>query len=360
MNFSAVRHSRSVRCIALFLVLCLLFPVSAAALGSHSQWFDAELDEMDTQFGLIPDSLRDEDLSVPITRGEMCSIAVLAYEKLTGITHTAISTDHFNDTTDPAVNAAFELGIVNGYPDGTYRPDEHLTREQFCKILYNFSQLLNTSFTDPPDDVLSSFTDANNISSVYLDSVKFMVHLSVMRGTGKQLQPKSDTCRDQALALFFRYYKVEREAYHYQVLAKTDPTVSFGQADDQVTSEMNAIVNFALGFLGSSYVWGGTTPAGFDCSGFVQYVYRNFGYTLNRVAEAQYKNGVAVSADSLMPGDLVFFSNNGSTSGIYHVGIYIGNNQFVHAANSQRGVVVSYLNEGYYHRYYYGARRIVK
>lgn len=119
------------------------------------------------------------------------------------------------------------------------------------------------------------------------------------------------------------------------------------------TSEKgNSVVSYAKQFLGCKYVYGGTSPNGFDCSGFTQYVYKNFGINLNRTAAAQYGNGTSVT--SLQPGDLVMFGK----SGINHVGIYIGGNTFIHAANKSRGVTTDTLSSGYYKTNYVGARRI--
>ncbi len=118
----------------------------------------------------------------------------------------------------------------------------------------------------------------------------------------------------------------------------------------------SSIVSVAQNYLGVPYVWGGTSPSGFDCSGFTQYVFRQCGYSINRTAAAQYSNGSYVSYDSLQSGDLVFFANTYSASGITHVGIYIGGGQFIHAANG--GVKISSLSESYYSSRYYGARRI--
>lgn len=115
------------------------------------------------------------------------------------------------------------------------------------------------------------------------------------------------------------------------------------------------LANYALNFLGTPYVWGGTTTSGFDCSGFTKYVYQQFGYTLNRTAAQQLSNGYSVS--NLQPGDLVFFNNTYSTSAAAsHVGIYIGDNQFVHSASG--GVKVTSLSDSYYASRYIGARRI--
>ena len=118
---------------------------------------------------------------------------------------------------------------------------------------------------------------------------------------------------------------------------------------DRVGSQL---VSSAYKYLGVPYVFGGNTPDGFDCSGFTQFVYKNFGVSLSRTAAEQYKNGTAVT--NLQAGDLVMFGK----SGINHVGIYIGGNTFIHAANSSRGVTTDTLASGYYKINYVGARRI--
>jgi hypothetical protein len=116
-----------------------------------------------------------------------------------------------------------------------------------------------------------------------------------------------------------------------------------------------AIVREAQKYLGVDYVWGGTTPAGFDCSGLVQYCLNSLGISIDRVAEDQYECGTPVSKDELQPGDLVFFEQNGY---IHHVGIYAGNNMMIHAP--QTGDVVKYqsLDTEYYQKEYAGARRV--
>lgn len=107
--------------------------------------------------------------------------------------------------------------------------------------------------------------------------------------------------------------------------------------------------------LGKPYVYGASGPYSFDCSGFTSYVYRQLGYNLNRTAAGQYSNGVYVSKDQLKPGDLVMFGRGY----INHVGIYIGDNQFIHAENGRTGVVVTSLSASYYASSYVGARRIL-
>ena len=122
----------------------------------------------------------------------------------------------------------------------------------------------------------------------------------------------------------------------------------------------DAVVSEANKYLGTPYVWGGSSPSGFDCSGLVQYACAQLGYSINRTASAQLQNGVTVSWDELAPGDLVFFKKPGSTTSkpVTHVGMYIGSGQFVHASDYGVGVIVSNLSDAYYTTGYVSARRI--
>lgn len=120
------------------------------------------------------------------------------------------------------------------------------------------------------------------------------------------------------------------------------------------------IVAFAKQFIGTPYVYGGTSlTSGVDCSGFIYSVYKNFGITLNRTSRDQIKNGVAVSKNNLQPGDLVFFNTGGNTP-ISHVGMYIGNGQYIHSTDGgNKGVTITNLNSGYSANTYYGACRVL-
>lgn len=118
----------------------------------------------------------------------------------------------------------------------------------------------------------------------------------------------------------------------------------------------NEIVKIANSLLGVRYQMGGTTPTGFDCSGYTSYVYKKAGITLPRTSVSQYGTGKAVSKANLQAGDLVFFNNLGP--GITHVGIYVGNGRF--ASAESEGITTSSINDPYYWgKYYVGAKRII-
>ncbi|MGE5614631.1 MAG: NlpC/P60 family protein [Bacillota bacterium] len=125
------------------------------------------------------------------------------------------------------------------------------------------------------------------------------------------------------------------------------------------TSLAQNIISYSKKFLGIKYVWGGSTVKGFDCSGFVKYVFKHFGISLSRTSRSQAAKGVKVTKSGLKPGDLVFFDTNGGLNRINHVGIYIGSGKFIHSSSTQKRVVISNLNTGFYSKTYMTARRII-
>ena len=135
------------------------------------------------------------------------------------------------------------------------------------------------------------------------------------------------------------------------LLGKSMPEVSRGSS-----ALGRRIVASSMQYLGVPYVFGGTTPNGFDCSGYVRYVFANAGIYLPRTADAQYECGYPVSTAELGPGDLVFFSTY--EAGASHVGIYLGDGNFINASSS-RGVSIASLYSSYWGSCYIGARRVM-
>lgn len=119
------------------------------------------------------------------------------------------------------------------------------------------------------------------------------------------------------------------------------------------------IVDYAATLLGCKYVYGGNSPSGFDCSGYVKYVFAHFGVNLSRTSASQYSNSVRISKSDLNVGDLVFFSQTRGSSKVGHVGIYVGGGQFIHAASPGKGVRYDSLSDSYYSSHYIGSGRVL-
>ncbi len=422
--------------LALALVMVLGLTTGAGAAGAkYSSWFAPYYKEMQ-ELGILPSSFTSGDLTATITRGEMCELAVVAFEKATGnVIDELERTDYFTDTTDKNILKAYEYGIVSGYPDGSFQPNKTLTRQEFFKIIQNFCEA--AAYTSTRSKDLSAFADAGSIGSWAREAAQLCVSNAFVDGTksgsGVYLRPTAGASRQEAMVMFLRAYKDVRQWYYVNITtasvdidaSEIDVTVEDYSATMYTTTAVNArdrwtaksasygvldiytavtvtgkcsngwyrvqykghiayikgdylstesggqsigggssgsgtatdIANFAMSFVGYSYVWGGMSPStGFDCSGLMYYVLTQYGYSMKRVANDQMTQGTAISRDNLQVGDLVFF---GYGSYANHVGMYIGNGNFVHASTPSTGVRVNSLNETYYNTRYIGARRII-
>lgn len=144
---------------------------------------------------------------------------------------------------------------------------------------------------------------------------------------------------------------------NYQSAANNSSGNSTGN-NTSSSSLRSELIDYAKTLLGSKYVYGGSSPSGFDCSGYTTYVFKHFGYSLSRSSSSQYRNCKKINKSELKPGDLVFFSNG--TSGVVgHAGIYIGNNNFIHSENRGTGVCISSMASSYYSRNYIGSGRVI-
>lgn len=153
------------------------------------------------------------------------------------------------------------------------------------------------------------------------------------------------------------YGSITREAV--KLYQRHNGLVADGIAGPQTARSIKTarISQTAKRFVGVPYVWGGSSTKGFDCSGFTNYVYRYNGFTIPRVSADQYTSGKWVNKSHLIPGDMVFFTTY--KPGPSHVGIYIGNNKFVHASSGAGKTTISDLNNPYYKQHYIGAKRII-
>ena len=449
-----MRKARKPLCLLLCAVL--LLSMSAAALGAnnnYSSWFQTNYDEIN-KLGLMPASFNGLDLTKNITRGEMCELAVYAFEKATGndIDMSNETFTGFTDTSNENIVKAHLYGIVNGYEDGSFRPKQLLTRQEFFKLIENFCTAAAFS-PKAKDGALNGFADAGSISAWAKEAAQICVSYSYVQGTklgnGTYLNPKDNASRQEAMTMFLRCYKTIQWFYDENVKSATvvvdqinlnvtvtsisktmyvcqtgyinvrdswttgstkvgelsynaavtvtgiTTTTSDGHqwyrikyngitayvradllADKKDSTVMpgsgsgsgsggtvsgsgtaSEIANFAMGFIGYSYVWGGSSPStGFDCSGLMYYVLTQYGYSMKRVANDQMTQGTYVSRSDLQVGDLVFFGYSGYAN---HVGMYIGGGNFVHASTPSTGVRVNSLDESYYKTRFLCGRRII-
>lgn len=130
----------------------------------------------------------------------------------------------------------------------------------------------------------------------------------------------------------------------------------YSETQETKENKANKLIDIAKQYIGTPYVYGGTTPSGFDCSGFVKYVYSQMGITLPRTSYSQCNVGTYINKENLQAGDIVCFGN--SDRSINHVGIYIGNNQFIHSPRSGYTLCISDLSGSYSRRLRY-ARRVL-
>ena len=320
-----------------------------------SPWAVREVSEMQDN-GMIPPCLDNCNMSNSINRAQMCAVAVTAYEKYFGTDYQPKGKNYFTDTSDPEVNAAYELGIVGGYGDGRFGPLDPLTREQFFKIMANFMAALEYPRKDSNSVSLYSYKDGGTVSDYAKAPTRLMIYIGAVRGDGNYLNPKSNTSIQEAIAVFLRCYK-------YTISWKeAHPD---GEEIDEKAELRDDICAFARSFEGYPYVYGGNGPNYFDCSGFVLYVYKHFGYSFSRGAQEQYMDGLHVGMSELLPGDLVFFmgsaySDRTNYRSITHVGLYLGDGLFIHASNPSTGVIISSLSSGHYYNVFFGGCRILK
>lgn len=285
--------------------------------------------------------------NAPITRQELCGMVMDSYRTITGLTDQDLGepVQVFIDTDDINVRNASQLGLVTSMGAGFFAPGENVTRQDFFLAATALLGKLGFSYIDDISMDLSVFQDTAEISDEARQSVQVLMCIGAIAQEGL-LEPNRLITAEEALAL------LESVAAYYGQWQENPVHPQRYLGED--------VAEFALKYVGCRYVSGGQGPRSFDCSGLVYYVYENFGYTLKPNGRNQWSVlGSTISRADLLPGDVLFFSRNGRSSGIFHVGIYIGDGEFVHAANPRKGVIVSGLDEEWYANRYLGAKRAI-
>lgn len=309
--------------------------------------------------GLIPEEIIYSSMIAPITRGEMCKVAIQTYKTLTGLGSELDGVgSSFTDTKDKDIALAHYLGIVNGYTDGTFRPDNHLTRQELFKITVNFLNALGYPQTDAPSVDLSKYPDSGKLNNYAKPTTRLLISLGLVVGDeNKHLNPTTPIVREEALVIFYR-------AYNFVLETPPAPDLPDTGRDPETERTAQAIADLAVSLVDEyPYVSGGESPAegGFDCSGLIYYCYKEVaGITISRTTSGIWANtGSKVSKDELLVGDILVFSNDGSGSNVGHVGIYIGDGKFAHASTPTSGLRIDELSSNYYTKNYIGAKRVL-
>jgi cell wall-associated NlpC family hydrolase len=224
-----------------------------------------------------------------------------------------------------------------------YRKEVETRRATLQQDRENQAQIVAQKASEK-QSIESQIAEQNRLLASVKDEIVKMQAEEARRQAALAAQARA---RAQAAAQLAQ--QAQQDAASTQVYDQSFDTPTY----DAPAARYGQVVGIALQYLGVPYVWGGSSPAtGFDCSGFVAYVYAQIGVYLPHHAASQYGYGTPVSHDQLAPGDLVFFD------GLGHVGIYIGGGQFVHAPHTGDVVKISSLYESWYASAYVGARRL--
>lgn len=327
-----------------------------------------------------------------VTREEMAKMLVstlTASEVVFNIADGADTSyvDSFSDGDDvsawamSSVNTALNYELMTGVTDTTLEPLTATSREQaIVSVNRSYSKFGSPTYSadSMPEIILPE--DGAEISTESFDvawtapSSAVSYHVIIKNSSAKAVLLKdvdSNSITVTSSALPNGDYSITvgavladgSEVYSLPV----DFTYSYAKNETAATvtassysssnPTIQSVIDTAESFLGLPYVWGGTTPSGFDCSGFVQYVYGQNGYSLTRTTYTQWDNdGTYVSKSDLQPGDLVYFGSGGSPT---HVGLYVGDGMMIHSPRTGDVVKFSTIESGYYADCYMGAKRIV-
>jgi len=239
---------------------------------------------------------------------------------------------------------AMYINGVDGYIDiilGSTGFNDFLSRIETVKSIIELDKKITTNIKvkqqDLNDKKVKLTSQNNQLIEINDENTKKMDNLEVSKDEQSELIKEAER-QERLLAYAVNESQAKLNETLRQIQAIRSSTPKYTPSRGAVSVSSNAVVAYASNFLGTPYKWGGTTPSGFDCSGFTQYVYKHFGISLGRATYNQINDGYAVSRDELKPGDLVFYGTGGSPS---HMGIYVGNGMYIHSPRTGDVVKIS-------------------
>ena len=291
-----------------------------------------------------------DPIAAPLTRLGMSQLLMDGYRTLTGINDEELGTPEmmFLDTDNTDVLNAYALDLVSGRSAGMFDPMAGVTRQDYFTACVELLTTVGYPYVQDIEVDLNEYADGGEILAYAAQPIRALRCLKLIEADEHgTLEPAREITGEEAMAVRDRLV----EFYSAWEENPVEPQRYLGED----------VAEYALRYVGCRYVSGGHGPKVFDCSGFVYYVYKHFGYDLKPGARNQWSAlDERVKKSELLPGDLLFFSRSGRASGIFHVGIYIGDGQFVHAANSRKGLIVTDIDDAWYANRYLGAKRAIQ
>lgn len=337
--------------LAIFVTAGIIFAdTSPQGSGAATyNWASTEVEKAKEE-DLLPAEFKMEYGSL-ITREEFAEMVVKLYEAISGEEGVLTGENPFTDTQNKNIRIANSLGLVNGMGDGTFLPKGTTTRQEISTMLYRTLKASKPEY-DYSYSYDYAFSDDWEISKWAKEAVNYLYGIGVINGVGDNMfDPSGKTTKEEAIVLVKRTFDKVNGANDNSLI------VSRSGTSRKVSVQRSKLSEELAKEMGKPYKWGGNGPNSYDCSGLVKVVFDRIGITLPRVSRQQALVGTWIAKSDLEYGDLVFFAKDGKV--VSHVGIYVGNGDFVHAPQTGDVVKKSTLMSGYYERTYYSARRVI-
>lgn len=237
-------------------------------------------------------------------------------------------------------------GIENGWYKTSYNGSEGYVSSDY--ITLSTSSSAETTATEPTNTTRTGILNTNGSS------------LNLRSGPGTGYSKVASIPAGAVLTITAEESGWYKTSYNGKTGYVSADYITLVDSASAANSDLAAqVIAYAKQFMGLPYVYGAAGPNSFDCSGYTSYVYKHFGYSLNRSAAGQYSNGTPIDLSQIQPGDLILWRAYGSSKTATHVGIYIGNNQYIHASSTGKCITINDMDYGTNSRYVVGVRRIL-